>query len=91
MAKSKKIKVHKCQFVLEADLFKGLDDLWREFCESEPDFTWGDNNRSLVTAKSILDHLYNTAWTNEEQLELLRLRVEKCLPEGGNTYVDLEN
>ena len=85
------MKTHQASFVLASDLTKGLKRFWSDFCDSEPSFSWGDNNRSLVTAKAILDHCDNTeSLADHRSLRLLRLRVAK-LPEGQQTYVDLEN
>jgi len=84
------MKINTCQFVDASDLFNGLSELWSELVESEPDFTWGNNNRSLVVADDILNHFDNSVIENEGQLETLRKRVQK-LPEGGQIYVDLEN
>lgn len=85
------MKKHTCSFVKASDLFKGLSTLWDICADSNPPFTWGDNNRSLVTAVTILDHLDLIgleAGKEEKQLETLRKRVEKI---GLDTYVDLEN
>ena len=85
------MEIHTCQFVTSSDLFKGLFSLWEDFAESDPPFSWGDNNRSLITAESIIDHLSNSSAADEHWwLGRLIARVNK-LPEGGQTYVDLEN
>ena len=70
-------------FILASDVFskKALSIL----AESNPPFTWGDNNRSLVTANFIAAHL--------EQLDnqkLLKITIQR-LRSLGETYIDLEN
>jgi hypothetical protein len=85
-----KIPTQTCKFIQASGLFKRLNKLWDEFSESNPAFTWGSNNRSLVVAEAILNHLDGCAIDNERQLETLRKRIAD-LPEGGQTYVDLED
>jgi len=79
-----------CQFVLSSDLFEGLTELMTEFGESDPPFTWGENNRSLVTARDMINCFANSCIENDEQIDIFRQRINR-LPEGLNTYVDLEN
>ena len=70
------------------DLFQGLKVLLEEFSNSDPDFSWGDNDHTLVDPEAILDHLDGTGTAvNTRQLEALRRRICKLPP---NTYVDLE-
>jgi hypothetical protein len=81
--------IHTCKYVHASGLFKGLTNLWNEFADSDPPFSWGDNNRSLVDPASILNHMDGSGVIeNQRQVETLRKRVEK-LPAG--VYVDLEN
>jgi len=85
------MKTHKCQFILASDLFKGLENLWAAFADSSPPFSWGDNNRTLVTAEAILNHCDNTdSLAGLRSVATLRLRIAN-LPQKGQTYVDLEN
>jgi hypothetical protein len=86
--RNKTMKVYNSQFVLCSDLFDGLDNLLYEFCNSSPPFSWGDNNRTLVTAKAIIDHLDGSAVENATELETLRGRVNSV---GLQMLVDLEN
>jgi hypothetical protein len=86
--KTKTMTIHTCQYVEASDLFKGLGELCDEFTNSEPSFSWGGNNRTLIDGQSILNHLDNSVIENAGQLETLRRRVRK-LP--GDVYVDLEN
>jgi len=90
MAKTTKVTIERCSFALCSEMFNELDDLCNEFCDSEPPFSWGDNNRSLVTGEAILNHLDNCNIKNESQLDALRKRIVK-LPQGNQTYIDLEN
>jgi hypothetical protein len=83
-------KVETCEFVAATDLFDGLGDLWDEFIQCCSSFTWGGNNRSLVTADDILEEFASHNIEHPSQLEILRKRAN-TLPEGLRTYVDLEN
>lgn len=81
--------IQRCRFVRASELFTGLADLWQEFVNSDPPFSWGDNNRSLVDPKAILNHMDGSGVIESKtQVETLRKRIEK-LPSG--VYVDLEN
>lgn len=87
------MKIETCQFVNSSVLFKGLQGLSDAFAGSEPDCTWGDNNRSLVTADFIRDHLDNHLHLHlgdklERQLKTLRRRILKI---GTQMLVDLEH
>lgn len=73
-----------CQYVPVSEVFDGFREVWNEMVEGDCPFTWGDNNRSLVTASSILNHLDNTT---VEVPDDFRERLENL----GEMYVDLEN
>ena len=54
-------------------------------------FSWGDNNRTLVTASRLADHA-EAGFANQDNIE--ETEIEKWLTEVrklGNTYIDLEN
>ena len=81
--------IHTCQYVNASDLFKRLKALWDEFADSSPDFSWGDNNHTLVAPKAILDHIDGSAgFGHPRQVEALRKRIQ-ALPD--DVYVDLES
>ena len=80
--------IQTCEFVTGSDLFEGLPDLWDEFFDSSPDFSWGNNNHTMVDPKALLGHLDKSGIENETQMETLRHRITE-LPDG--VYVDLEN
>jgi len=82
------MNIHACKYVNASDLFTRLRKLWTEFCASDPDFSWGGNNHSLVDGDAILNHLDNSAIDSHKQVETLRKRIN-LLPE--HTYIDLEN
>lgn len=81
--------IYSCDFVVASELFYGLNALWEAFAASNPPFSWGDNNRTLVVAVDIYDHLEPMDVLGE-QLDMLKKRIDH-LPEQGQTYVDLEN
>jgi len=80
-----KIKTHNCTFVLSSDLFRGYRKLALQMSESEPDFTWGSNNRSLVTVEVLLNHLDGVGVAYSKKF------AKRCREVGLQTYVDLEN
>ena len=79
------IKREKCEFVKSSDLFAGFDDLHNEFNDSEPDFSWGDNDHSLVTLDALLDDMDNN------DVSVPAVFRYHCNQLGLQTYVDLES
>lgn len=66
---------------------------WVAISESAP-FSWGDNNRSLVTACDFKMHCENALLDIEEDQNVTEKEKEKffdSLRELGDTYIDLEN
>jgi hypothetical protein len=81
------VSVQTCQFVLASDLFAGLPEChWA--LSASGNITFGDANRTLVTAGRILEAV--TGAVPKRQFKSLQGRITK-LPEGDKTYVDLEN
>jgi hypothetical protein len=84
------MKRQTCEFVSVSDVFKGCKMAWNAFANSDPDCTWGDNNRSLVTPDVIYNQLDDySADTKEEQRQISI--VKKRLTKLGQTYIDLES
>lgn len=88
-----KVNVEKCEFVAATSLIPRKWDswFWGVISENAP-FSWGDNNRSLVTARDFADHCANRVegqgnrkWTKAVQTRIQEIR------ELGDMYVDLEN
>lgn len=85
------MKTQTCQFVTASDVFRGQNLAWDAFFNSEPNCTWGGNNRTLVTPDVIIDSLELTdfdAGDEERQVTKVVERL-KNIPEG--VYIDLEN
>jgi len=79
------VPVQTCEFVLGTDLFRDFVVVWEQIAESDPGFTWGTNNRSMVTVECILDHMDNAG------IEYPDAFRELCEKVGLQMYVDLEN
>jgi len=80
------IPVHVCKFVNLSDLFKNLpESVYEQLAESDPDFTWGENNRSLITIERLLDHMDAAGIDYPEEFK------DMCNKLGLEMYVDLEN
>jgi hypothetical protein len=81
------IHVQTCKFVSATDLVpKGWRKwFWGEISENAP-FSWGDNNRSMVTASAFANHC-------EERLDDSPKvkRFLKKVRSLGDMYVDLES
>ncbi len=67
---------------------------WGDISEGAP-FSWGDNNRTLVTAKRFHDHCKETF--DEQTCEAVGIPYAELeaflakLADMGETYIDLEN
>jgi len=85
------MKIKTCQFIEASEVFHGFGLAWDVFINSDPDCTWGDNNRSMVTADVIIDAMENsdTNVGNEQQQVEQVVQILKSLPQ--DTYIDLEN
>lgn len=81
--------IKSCKFVEASQIFKDCQKAWDIFVEGEPNCTWGDNNRSLVTPDVILNFFDYTDCEEDElqQVEVVKNRLGSL----ENTYVDLEN
>lgn len=60
-------------------------EFWCLISDNAP-FSWGDNNRTLVTASSLANHCQDRLDDRPSYLNLLQ-----SLRELGETYVDLES
>lgn len=79
------MKIEKCLFVCSTEVFKGHDEVWNEFNDSDPDCSWGNNNRTLVSRDFLLTALEDI---DAEGVETVRDRLERLPAE---VYIDLEN
>lgn len=91
------MNIKSCNFVEASEVFKDCIKAWDLFSESNPDCTWGDNNRTLVTKDVIINAIENVIDIDDEdnepascsfQVKKLFGRLDE-LPE--YTYIDLEN
>jgi len=83
----KKLKVQACDFVSATDLVPRSWSawFWEAISENAP-FSWGDNNRSLVTASDFARHC-ETRLDDSPRVKRFLARVRAL----GETYVDLES
>ncbi len=82
--------IESTQFIAASAVFKGLNRLWTEFDESNSPFQWGGNNRTLVTAEAILNHLDGRGNITPRFLESLRTRLHNLSPDL-QLHIDLES
>jgi hypothetical protein len=88
---TRKVEVEMTAFVPASEIIQGepAGTFWDFFSSGAP-FTWGDNNRSMVTASDFLRHLDACDIENDVPKGWL-LEVRSILEELGEIYVDLEN
>ncbi len=88
--------IHTVSFVLCSELWKGASEFWNEWFNSDPSFTWGDTNRTLVSPSRMLNSMFDKDGTPivnfkdvpDDQIELVRSRLNEL---DESTYIDLEN
>lgn len=86
--------IRTCKFIDASDLFSDSVKAWNVFANSDPDCSWGDNNRTMVSPKTIIDVLEDS----EESSDDIQLIIDKCKaiiefskPLNEPVYIDLEN
>ena len=81
-----------CKFVPASTAFEGMDWAWNELNEQDLPFSFGDNNRTLVTASRIAAELQKLegSYSSVEDDKRLDAAIQR-LRELGGTYIDLEN
>lgn len=84
-------KVQTVQFIAASDLIpQSLGKFWAAVTEDAP-FSFGDNNRTFITASRLADHCDDTVCDDDDfdTDEVNKFIAE--LRELGDTYIDLEN
>jgi len=92
------MKIQTCAFVAASEVFDECLLVWNLFCNSDPNCSWGDNNRTLITGdviRGVLELLdlpeSSEKWTEEQrQVEKVFTRLD-LLFTLGDLYIDLEN
>lgn len=87
------VKTHNCTYVEASDLVPKTWRPWFWTCIStNAPFSWGGNNRSLVTASDFAQHCDTALELHGDAVTpSTRTRFLNKLRELGETYVDLEN
>lgn len=92
MSTKKKLElpaIQTCEYIALTDIISDdLGDCWELIAENAP-FTWGDNDRTLVTASRLHDHIADML--DECPKKKAVKRVLAVLDALGETYVDLES
>ena len=88
-----KILVKTTDFVEASDLFENCRGAWNAFANSEPNCSWGANNRTLINSSYIASILeqYDSEDDGEEvpkQIQTVQDRIKELKDD---FYVDLEN
>jgi hypothetical protein len=85
------MNIQTCKFVSASEIFEGLGLAWDVFINGDPDCTWGDNNRSLVTSDVIVDSLELTDLNEGNEERQVNLVLERLKEVPQDVYVDLES
>lgn len=85
------MNIKTCQYVEASEVFKGFGLAWDVFINSDPQCSWGDNNRSMVTPDVIIDAMEESDLNegNEQKQVEQVVKILRSLPQ--DMYVDLEN
>lgn len=88
---SKRIgKIQTCEFISATGLIPShWTDFWGSFSSNAP-FSWGDNNRTLVTAEAFADHAQDLELESVYGYGAVREWLKK-IRRLGQTYIDLES
>jgi hypothetical protein len=85
------MNIKTCRYVEASEIFKGFGLAWDVFINSDPQCSWGDNNRSMVTADVIINALEESdlnVGNEAKQVEQVIKILDSLEPD---VYVDLEN
>jgi hypothetical protein len=91
------MNVKSCQFVEATEVFKDCMKAYNIFCVSEPDCSWGDNNRTMVSRDVIVNAIesFSDVDDEEDDSNSTNEQVKKVFERLNNlnvhTYIDLEN
>jgi hypothetical protein len=91
------MNVKSCQFVEATEVFKDCMKAYDIFCVSEPDCSWGDNNRTMVSRDVIVNAIesFSDVDDEEDDSNSTNEQVKKVFERLNNlnvhTYIDLEN
>lgn len=86
------LPIKNVDFVEMSDLFEGCQGAWMVFSNSDPNCSWGDNNRTFINASYIASIISGYEDDDEEikkQIETVLKRIAETSPT--DFYVDLEN
>ena len=75
--------VQTCSFIHASQIFENFTQMWDKFCENDPNCSWGDNNRSMITKNVIEEALMHEDIPEDFQRVLDSIDT--------NMYIDLEN
>ena len=91
-AKSRpKVKLEACKFVpIRAIVPEGWEDWFYNKISQNAPFSWGDNNRTLVTASRLADHCKDAGLESDAGEDEVDAFMD-VLGKLGQAYVDLEN
>jgi hypothetical protein len=85
------MNIKTCRYVEASEIFKGFGLAMDVFINSDPDCSWGDNNRSMVTADVIINALEESdlnVGNEAKQVEQVIKILDSLEPD---VYIDLEN
>lgn len=79
------MNIQTCSFVPVSEVFNGSRKTAKFFSAGEYDFTWGANNRSLITKERLLEAIESL-----EDVDTTKV-VERIKSLPDDVYIDLEN
>ena len=77
------------KFISAWSLFQDCDQASDAFCNSDPDFSWGDNNYSLISKQRFLNALQDLA--DEEVNGQIEEVIERLKQLPDDIYLNLES
>jgi len=82
------MNVKSCQFVEATEVFKDCMKAYDIFCVSEPDCSWGDNNRTMVSRDVIVNAIESFSDVDDEEDDSFRTFLWRDKMAGGVNSTD---
>jgi len=83
----KVMTVHTAKFVKASEVFANHRPVWDAFSESDPDFSWGNNNRTLASRDGLISALEGL----DDDVPGVKVMIDLLSTLDDETYIDLEN
>jgi hypothetical protein len=88
------MKIKSCKFIEATEIFRDCPAAWEMFANSDPECSWGNNNRTMVTPDvivGVIEDVYDDDEFVTVEGKQVRLVFDRLEALEDHVYVDLEN